>query len=117
MTIPEKYRKDEVIIRETAEQVIKDFARAGIGIEFSGNTLGAYDELVFQISQALKSLANSRSEKLLSLLYIIDIPEDVFNDLVNAKGNEEYETEFAGRIVRREFEKVITRRYFSGKQE
>ena len=110
----EQYRYDFEIIRLTAEQVIKDFGTHGIEINFSGNELTAYQELITQIKPVLLHLYQEDKSAFQSLLYRIDIHEKKFRALLNYS-KEEFPERLAELVVHREFQKILLRKYFSGK--
>jgi hypothetical protein len=106
----EKARKQEDIVRLTAEQVIKDFASFGIVIHFSGDPGNAYNELFIQLSSQLQSLLDKSYSRLKAILYQIDVKESNLNKAL--PDGKEYHEYLAVCILDREFEKVLTRIYF-----
>jgi len=112
-SFPEKYRQDLAIVRETAEQVLKDFGIFGIEITFSGNAFTAYDELEMQIRPVLFELFQKDKSRFQALLYRIDISEPAFRKLIGTGGNDDFPGRIAAAILQREFQKVITRKYYS----
>ncbi|MFC2138160.1 hypothetical protein ACFLTE_08305 [Bacteroidota bacterium] len=105
----DKYKYESEIIKQTAEQVIKDFAMFGIDISFSGNTNFAYDELYDQLNFQIEKLLKNNYPKLQSLLYQVDIHPKKLKKNDKLKAEEELITEA---ILDREFQKVLTRLYF-----
>ena len=102
---PERFREDEKIIRLTIEQIQKDFDSFLPPLIFSGEPALIFDELVIQLSAALKNIHHDNRLALQPLLYKIDIREafpekDEFKPL-------------ARKIIEREFKKVLTRKFFS----
>jgi hypothetical protein len=107
-----KASKREDLIRETAAQIIKDFAEFDLSIGFSGNVHDFYQELFGQMKQHVAYLLSEKTEKFLNLLYRIDVdisdiesyqmqvPEIPFDSLV---------TEL---IIHRELRKVLMRDFF-----
>jgi hypothetical protein len=108
----EKYRHDLEIIRLTANQIIKDFQIFGHEIKFSGNELTAYEELKSQISPLLSDLYQKNTATFQSLLYRIDISEKKFRELLNDSSNNNFSELLAEAVIQREFQKVLTRKYF-----
>ncbi len=111
----ERSKKEEKFVLLTAEQVRKDFAMFGMDIQFSGNMNFAYEELFEQLGVYIDKLLNSDSEKLMSLLYQIDLSEKELseNDL-----NIQFETIpeiITHKILERELKKVLIRTYFKEK--
>jgi hypothetical protein len=108
--LPEKYRTDLAIVRETAEQLIRDFNWFNIGIRFSGDPLRAYDELREQIVPLIDRMQREEPGLFQSLLYRIDLDERKFRRQLSAP---EAGVHIADLILQRELQKVLTRRYFS----
>ena len=109
----EKYRKDFTIVRETAAQVIKDFNVAGFEITFSANELLAYEELKQQIEVVLSELFRNHLSKFQNLLYKIDIEERQLKKNLRDTDPSLYTSIIADLILQREFNKVLTRRFYS----
>jgi len=109
----EKYRNDFAIIRETATQVIKDFNVVGFEITFSGNELAAYEELKNQIEPVLRVLFNKNSAQFQNLLYRIDLEEIFFKEALSNFDQLDFFSTLSERILQREFQKVLTRRFYS----
>ncbi|MFO7924326.1 MAG: hypothetical protein R6U58_11600 [Bacteroidales bacterium] len=109
----EKYRNKIEIIRLTADQIIKDFGLFGMEVSFSGDIINAYDELFVQLNSCLIGLLNSDYQKLLSLLYHIDVSEKELNKKLSG-GQEATAGIIAEMILEREFKKVIYRKFYKG---
>lgn len=106
----EKFKFNEQIIRETAAQVIKDFAGFGMEVTFPDNLNFAYDSLFCQLKPIIAELLQTNPEKLAALLYHIDIDERK----TNKPGllAQQYDEWLSSMILEREFIKVLTRHYF-----
>lgn len=109
----EKYRHDLGIVRETAEQVIRDFQGSAVEITFSGDPFRAYDELLEQLVPAVEALYKQGGSRLSALLYRVDLEERLVRAL--PAGNERYR-KLSELILQREFKKVLIRHYFKNKQ-
>ncbi len=109
----DKYRHDLEIIRLTAEQVKKDFEIFGHEIKFSGNEFTAYEELKNQLAPLLLKLYQSNSSAFQSLLYRVDISEKKFRELIENTSKENFAEQLAEAVIQREFQKVLTRKFFS----
>ena len=113
----EQYKGRTEIIRQTAEQIIRDFGRFGIEITFSGNTDMAYLELFHQLDRNIASLIESDFGRLYALLYQIDLNE---SSIISKKrefpqyADSEILTEL---IIHRELKKVLTRNYFKAQKD
>jgi hypothetical protein len=111
----EKYRLDLVLIRETAERIIKDFDLFGFDIVFSGNEDKAYEEMNKQLQPVFHELIYNNRQKLMRMLYIIDISEEKLSSTINKHPDEPMANIISHLVIERELQKVITRRYFSQK--
>jgi hypothetical protein len=109
--LPEEFRHDLQIIDETTKQIIRDFQNDDLKIIYSGNNALAFDELKQQLIPFVSELMKN-STALHALLYRVDIPEKEFRSAMNDSElpREAIITEL---IIRREFKKVLTRKYFS----
>ncbi|PWD99190.1 hypothetical protein [Marinilabilia rubra] len=102
----------EDLIRETAEQIIKDFAEFDLVIHFSGNVYDFYQELFGQMQQHVDILLASQGEKFFNLLYRIDVdPKDIdhYQQQFPETSHVDVVTEL---IIHRELKKVMIREYF-----
>ena len=106
----ERSKLNEKLVRETAQQVIKDFAGFGMNIKFPDDLNYAYDELFKQLCIYIAELLERSPEKLSSLLYQIDLDE---KKLATPEVEDFHEHEWlSDLILEREFLKVLTRNYF-----
>lgn len=111
----ERSKKEEKFVLLTAEQVRKDFAMFGMDVQFSGNVTFAYEELFDQLKVYIDKLLSDDSEKLMSLLYQIDLSE---KELSKNDPNMQFETIpeiVTHKILERELKKVLIRTYFKEK--
>ena len=111
----DRSKKEEKFVLLTAEQVRKDFAMFGMEVQFSGNVNFAYTELFDQLLVFIDKLLSEDSEKLMSLLYQIDLSE---KELSKKVPNIEFETIpeiITHKILERELKKVLLRAYFKEK--
>lgn len=111
----ERSKKEEKFVFLTAQQVQKDFAMFGMDVHFSGDVTFAYEELFNQLTVYVDQLLNTNSEKLMSLLYQIDLSQKEL-----AKQDSNYKFEHIAQIVthkilERELKKVLIREYFKEK--
>lgn len=111
----ERSKQEEKFVLLTAEQVRKDFAMFGMDVVFSGNVSLAYDELFAQLKIYIEKLLNDNYEKLMSLLYQIDVSQ---RELVKPEPDQRFETVpeiITHKILERELKKVLIRTYFKEK--
>lgn len=111
--LPDNFRKDVLIIQETVNQIKKDFSN--IEILLSGNAELAFEEIKTQIIPVIKKLHLGDKQGFQSLLYRVDINEKNFRTMLSINSSNKFYDNMAEMIIRREFQKVITRRYFSDK--
>ena len=108
----ETYNEHPEYIRQTVQQLMKDFAMFGIEIEFSGDTDLAYREMFVQTCDHIEMLLKSNNQKLYALLYQIDLS----NTSIITASEEHPEFTLAEVItelvIHRELKKVILRNYF-----
>jgi len=111
----ERSKQEEKYVLLTAEQVRKDFAMFGLDVEFSGQTALIYSELFAQLNMHVAFLLERNYEKLMSLLYQIDLGQ---KELQKAGLVNSYSTVaelITHMILERELKKVLTRAYFKEK--
>jgi hypothetical protein len=113
--IPEKYRRDLEIIRETVRQLKKDLGGEGNDFFLSGNEINAFQELKDQLIPVIENLSKGDKSVFNSLLYKIDIPEKDYMEAL--KRESDFPEVLAEFIIRREFQKVLTKRFFSKKND
>ena len=101
------------ILRETAQQVIKDFGMAGLEIKFSGKTENAYEELFSQILPLVNKLQQENFQNFYNLMYRIDISEIQIKKAVENSKDKSFSEAVTDLILKRELLKVVTRRSFS----
>ena len=109
--IPEKYRDDEEIIRLTVEQLTKDLGSLSPEFVFSGQKDTMFVELAIQVAEVLARIRKANPALLRVLLYRVDIREGE----VSGSADPNSLKILAEKIIQREFQKVLTRRFFSEK--
>ncbi len=104
------------IVHETAEQIMKDFGMFGVEISFSGDVLNAYDELHGQLVEQISVLIQNNYDKLLSVLYQVDITEREIAKAESELPHYNHVEIIAHQVIARELKKVLWRRYFKSKK-
>lgn len=104
------------IVRETADQIMKDFGMFGVEITFSGNVPNAYEELLRQLVEQISVLIQNNYDKLLSVLYQVDITEYEIAKAENDLPHYNHVEIIAHQVIVRELKKVLWRRYFKSKK-
>lgn len=106
------YYNNEKFVRETAAQIILDFERFGIAIQFPKNLQFAYHELYNQLLPEIEELLNTNQEKLMAILYSIDVSEARLKKEAILKPDKNFADIITDLTLDREFKKVLTRNYF-----
>lgn len=107
-----KYLNQLDLIKDTANQIIKDFDMFGMEIKFSGNAYNAYEELFEQIEPNIKKLIDSNHSKFMGILYRIDLNDDQIRKAVNENSSEPFSEIITDLIIKRELQKVVIRNYY-----
>lgn len=102
---------DPKIKSELMKQIERDFLRAGYSFRFTDKRVKSV-ELKNQLDSILLNLKEPKS-KLLQLLYIIDVPEKQFKELLAVDDYGEFIEAFSTVILKREIQKVLIRRYYA----
>ncbi|MCK6648865.1 MAG: hypothetical protein L6Q66_04355 [Bacteroidia bacterium] len=105
------------LIKDTADQIIKDFDMFGLEIRFSGNAYNAYEELFEQIEPHIKKLIDSNQSKFMGILYRIDVSDDQIKKAVKDNSSESFSEIITDLIIRRELQKVVIRQHYKTKQK
>lgn len=103
------------IVKETAEQIMKDFGMFGVEITFSGDTTQAYNELHKQLIDQITILLERNYDLLLSVLYQVDITEREIASAERELPHYNHVEIVAHQIIVRDLKKVLLRRYFKSK--
>lgn len=103
------------IVKETAEQIMKDFGMFGVEITFSGDTTQAYNELHKQLIDQITILLDRNYDLLLSVLYQVDITEREIARAERELPLYNHVEIVAHQIIARDLKKVLLRRYFKSK--
>lgn len=100
------------IVRETAEQIMKDFGMFGIEITFSGNVENAYAELHEQLINQISVYLDRDYSRLMSVLYQVDITEREIEKAHRELPHYNDLEVLAHQIIFRDLKKVLFRRYY-----
>ena len=103
------------LIKDTANQIIKDFDMFGLEIKFSGNAYNAYEELFEQIEPKINQLINTNQSKFMRVLYRIDLSDVQINKAINENSSETFSAIISDLIIKRELQKVVIRKQFNNK--
>ena len=107
-----KYFNRLDLIKDTANQIIKDFDMFGMEIKFSGNAYNAYEELFEQIEPQIKNLIETNHQKFLGFLYRIDLSDVQIKKAVSENASESFAAIVTDLIIKRELQKVVIREHY-----
>lgn len=108
---------EALIVKQTAEQIMKDFGMFGIEITFSGDTRNAYDELHKQLVDQISLLVERNYDLLLSVLYQVDISDREIHKAEQELPHYSHIEIIAHQVIVRDLKKVLLRRYFKLKEQ
>jgi hypothetical protein len=99
------------LIRQAAGQLKKDLDPFGLEIELPEDMLTTYEKLFSQTEPFIKKLIDHHFEKLLQLLYRIDVQEKLVKEAVEKSGQVSHA--ITRLILYRELQKVVIRNTYS----
>lgn len=105
----------EEIVRQTAEQIMKDFGMFGVEITFSGQIETAYQELHQQLIDQIGTLIERNYDLLVSVLYQVDITDREIARTQAELPDYTHIEVVAHQVIVRDLKKVLLRRYFKMK--
>ncbi|MBA3705610.1 MAG: hypothetical protein H0W84_06825 [Bacteroidetes bacterium] len=100
------------LIKDTANQIIKDFDMFGMEVKFSGNAYNAYEELFEQIEPHISQLIHSNQQKFMGVLYRIDLSDEQIKKAVQENSSEPFSAIVTDLIIKRELQKVVIRNHY-----
>jgi hypothetical protein len=103
------------LIKNTADQIIKDFDMFGMEVKFSGNAYSAYEELFDQIEPHISQLITSNQSKFMGILYRIDLSDEQIKKAVSENSTEPFPAIVTDLIIKRELQKVVIRSHYNTK--
>lgn len=109
----EDHLDKEEIILATIQQIMKDFGMFGLEISFSGEIKNAYNEIREQLTQQVEGLFQVNVSKLYAVLYQVDISNKAIETAQKNMPNLSLIEVVSHKIIERELQKVLMRRYFS----
>jgi hypothetical protein len=107
------YLNDIDILNQTAEQIKKDFSFFNINIVFEEGTKDVYLQLSEQILPPIRQLHTSDYQKLIALLYRVDISEVQIKKESQSDIEKPFEEIITNLIIKRCLQKVVLRKLFS----
>ena len=109
----ENYLQDTAIIRQTAEQISKEFSFFDLILTFKQPVENPYRTFFEEIKPVMKNLMDSDYQKLYALLYRVDISELQVKKELQANPEKRYEEILTDLCIKRCLQKVVLRKLFS----
>jgi len=113
LPVAEKYHQNIVVLQLVKKQIEKDFGIEEDEIKLSENKALLYQGLCSEVERIILYLINNNTQRLMNLLYRVDVPEAVIKGALIIADDESAEKTISQAIMKRELMKVITRLYFS----
>jgi hypothetical protein len=108
----EIYKTKTEVIRQTVEQVKKDFTMFGMDIDFTGNTEMAYGEMFVQLASHVERLLEIDPHRLSALLYQVDLGENKIMESTALHPDWALAEVITELVIHRELKKVLIRNYY-----
>jgi len=99
-------------VTEISETISKDFDKAGISALISKENFDSLDELRKYLSHKIGDLLDANYEKLINILYRIDVNEEKLNELFGRKNREPISEGLADLIIERQLQKINIRNMY-----
>jgi hypothetical protein len=101
---------DYELVKDTAAVIRKDFALTKQDTAVKKNNPAGYEALKKQLAAAIERMMDTNLEKLLHLLYRVDIDERTTHRNLDEHPPEAIPTQLAELVIKREMQKVYTRK-------
>lgn len=112
LDVPQLLDTQRELAEKTILQIKKDFETNGLAIQLAIEQNPSYPEICTAMEQVLDWLFERDRQKLMQLLYRIDIPEQKLKEALEGNSSSPVVELLAALIVRREAQKVIIRHYY-----
>lgn len=93
-------------VTEVSETISKDFDKAGISSIITSESFDDLEQLKKYLTSKIKELLDTNYEKLINILYRIDVNEDKLNELFGTKNREYIPEHLAELIIERQLQKI-----------
>lgn len=99
-------------VLEVSEIISRDFDKAGISSIIISKEFDNLAQLKKQLTRKIKDLMDSNYEKLINILYRIDINEVKLNELFSSKNRDYIPDRLADLIIERQMQKITIRNMY-----
>ncbi len=96
-------------VMEVSETISKDFDKAGLSSVITPDGIDNLEQLKKHLTRKITELMDTNYEKLINILYRIDINEKKLNDLFGSKNREFIPARLAELIIERQLQKISFR--------
>ena len=103
---------DRFKLREISKNISNDFSIAGIDSLISKNDFESLNEFKIYLTEKIKSMMDTKFDKLINTLYLIDVNEDKLKDLFDTKNREFIPPKLADLIIERQLQKFQIRQKY-----
>ncbi len=100
------------LLQQTVDQIKKDFERFQLEVNFIGNNTQPYEELFRAVYLHVAGLLGKDYQRLLNILYRIDLPEQVLKKKLLENKPEDLASLITELIIKRELQKVVIKNYY-----
>jgi hypothetical protein len=104
-------------ILEVSETISKDFDKAGISSIITSESFDDLEQLKKYLTSKIKELLDTNYEKLLNILYRIDVNEGKLNELFGSKNRDYIPESLAELIIERQLQKIKFRNAYRKKNK
>ena len=104
--------EDNNQLGELSENISKDFNKAGIPSIISNLEFNNLNEFKKHLTGKISELLDNNYEKLINILYRIDINEEKLNELFGSKNRESIPGNLADLIIERQLQKIQIRNMY-----
>lgn len=106
------FLNNEEVVKETIDQIKRDFEQFNLELKTPANLSNVYQDLLHEVAALITDLLARESSQLYALLYRIDISDQSMVKASLALPDYSHIEVIAHQIIFRDLQKVLTRRYF-----
>lgn len=106
------FLKQDEVVKETLDQIRRDFEQFGYDIILPSNLNNVYSLLLKQVTFTIEQMLLGESSQVYALLYRVDVSDHSIIQASQALPHYTHAELIAHQIIFRDLQKVLTRRYF-----
>jgi hypothetical protein len=104
-------------VMQVSETISKDFDKAGLSLVILPDGVDNLEQLRRKLTKKISELMDTNYEKLINILYRIDISENQLNELFGSKNREFIPARLADLIIERQVQKINFRNMYRKKRD